>query len=55
MVPAEDTPTFKSVRVSALGCQSTVYNDVPGPCNSCYLYYLNKPLLEDRIMRLVSV
>jgi len=30
MVPAEGIPTLKSVRVLALGCQSTVDNDVPG-------------------------
>ena len=28
MVLAEGTPTLKSVRVSAFGCQSTVDNDV---------------------------
>jgi len=29
MVPTEGTPTIKSVRVSTLGCESTVDNDVP--------------------------
>jgi len=29
VVPAEGTPTLKSVGVSALGCQSIVDNDVP--------------------------
>jgi len=55
MVPAEDTPTLKSVRVSTLGCQSTVYNDVPGSWNLCYLYYLNGSLLVSRIRGLVYV
>ena len=36
-VPAEGTLTIKSVRVSALSCQSTVDNDVPGFWNLCYL------------------
>jgi len=55
MVPVEGTPTLKSVRVSALGCQSTVDNDVPGSWNLCYLYYLNGPLLVGQIRGLVHV
>ena len=55
MVPAEGTPTIKLVRVSALGCQSIVDNDVPTSWNLCYLYYLNGPSLVGRIKRLVHV
>jgi len=55
MIPAEDTPTLKSVRMSALGCQSTVDNDVLGSWNLCYLYYLNGSSLVGRIRGLVHV
>ena len=55
MVPAEGTPTLKSVRVSTLGCQSIIDNDVPGSWNLCYLYYLNGPSLVGQIRRLVHV
>jgi len=55
MVPAEGTPTLKSVRVSALGCQSTVDNDVLDSWNLHYFYYLNGPSLVDQIRRLVRV
>ena len=53
MVPAEGTPTIKSVRMSTLDC--TVDNDVPDSWNLCYLYYLNEPSLVGRIRRLVHV
>jgi len=55
MVSAEGNPTIKSVRVSALGCQSTVDNDVPDSWNLCYLYYLNGSSLVGQIRRLVLV
>jgi len=55
MVLAEGTPTIKSVRVSTLGCQSIVDNDVPGSWNLHYLYYFNGPSLVGRIRRLVCV
>lgn len=55
VVPAEDTPTLKSVGMSALECQSTVDHDVPGSWNVCYLYYLNGPSLMSRIRRLVCI
>jgi len=52
-ISAEDTPKLKLVRVSALGCESTIDNDIPGSWDVCYLYYLNGPLLVDRIRGLV--
>jgi len=39
MVPAEGTPTLKSVGVLALGCQSTIDNDVPFSLK-CVLFIL---------------
>ena len=55
MVPAKGTPKIKSVKDSALGCQSTVDNDVPDSWNLHYLYYLKGPSLVDRIRRLIRV
>jgi len=55
MVPVEGTSMIKSVRVSTLGCQSTVDHDVPDSWNLHYLYYLYEPSLVGWIRRLVPV